>query len=91
MILDTGTEYRTLVSVPSSELAPPPAPFPQASVCPPTWILERGHTRLRWRGWGEPIQTISRGTLALCIRYSVLYQYGTLPFSLKVVDLHLVD
>jgi len=57
------------MSVPSSELAPPP-PLPEASVSPPPWNLMGGNTRLWERVWGEPIWTT--GGKAWHSMYSIL-------------------
>ncbi len=47
----------TRVSVSSSKLAPP-APSPLSECYSPTWKQRgEGNTRLRVRGWGEPIRT----------------------------------
>ncbi len=52
------------MSVPSSELGPPP--LPQASVSPPP-EPKVGPTRLRVRGWGSPNWDDWRKSLALCL------------------------
>jgi hypothetical protein len=72
----------TIVSVPSSELAPS-IPFPQASVCPlPPPPLDPGGVGtldVGKRGLGGPIQTTGQWTMALCIlcarRSSLCFMY----------------
>ena len=56
------TTQSSIVYVSSSELACP-TPVPQESVCPPSphFHVGGGHTRLRWRGWGEPFRRPARG------------------------------
>ncbi len=46
--------WSTRASVPSSELVPP---SPHARVFPPLDPKGGGHTRLRVKGWGDPIWT----------------------------------
>ncbi len=47
------------LSLQSSEWAPP-APSPTSKCCPAPFGSRGGHTRLRERGWGEPIRTKGR-------------------------------
>ncbi len=55
------------MSVPSSELAPPP-PLPSGECVSPPQNQRRGkHTRLRVRGWGSPNSDDWRKSLALCL------------------------
>jgi hypothetical protein len=61
----------TIVSVPSSELAPPSPSHKRLGV-PPTLILGSGHTRFRWRGWGSQFRRPSKG---LCAEYRI-YTYS---------------
>ncbi len=76
-------EMGTRVAIPSSELAPPTPPSPQASVCPPVHLAPGGggHTRFRGEegGGGSQFRRPSRSS-------GTLYTLWELPYGLELVS-----
>jgi hypothetical protein len=60
------------LSIPSSELGPS-IPSPARDCCsPPLWVQGGRHTRLRGRGWRDPVDVQYSTIILLRVQYIIL-------------------
>jgi hypothetical protein len=81
----TYKEYHSVR--PSSELALPPTPHPQASVLPPPCFWGEGNTRWRERGWESP-NSDEGHTLWYSLYVRTLCRRGWMCGDWKIPRLH---